>query len=92
MAIINPWATTLVGTIRDSLDYYQSTGEAPNIKALMLTGRTSRLNGLAERITTEMGISVDFLDPFAFAARSRQVKTLDSISMSVATGLAMGVR
>lgn len=89
MALINPWATTLVGAIRDSLDYFHAAGGA-RVSRLMLTGRTSELNGLAERITTELRVPVTFLDPFAGLARARRVTDVDSRPYAVATGLAMG--
>lgn len=89
MALINPWATTLVGAIRDSLDYFNAAGGA-RVSRLVLTGRTSELNGLAERITTELRIPVTFLDPFAGLARARRITDVDSRPYAVATGLAMG--
>ena len=89
MALINPWATTLVGAIRDSLDYFNAAGGA-RVSRLVLTGRTSELTGLAERITTELRIPVTFLDPFAGLARARRITDVDSRPYAVATGLAMG--
>jgi len=89
MALINPWATTLVGGIRDSLDYFQAAGGA-RVSRLVLTGRTAALNGLSERITTELRIPVSFLDPFDGISRSRRLQDVDSSEFAVATGLAMG--
>lgn len=89
MALINPWATTLVSAIRDSLDYFHAAG-GTRVSRLVLTGRTAQLNGLAERITTELRIPVSFLDPFAGLDRSRRVADLNSRPYAVATGLAMG--
>jgi len=89
MALINPWATTLVGAIRDSLDYFHAAGGA-RVSRLVLTGRTSELNGLSERITTELRIPVAFLDPFEGLARARRLSQADSRPFAVATGLAMG--
>lgn len=89
MALINPWATTLVSAIRDSLDYFHAAGGA-RVGRLILTGRTSELNGLSERIATELRIPVTFLDPFAGLERARRINDLDSRPYAVATGLAMG--
>lgn len=89
MALINPWATTLVSAIRDSLDYFHAAGGA-RVGRLVLTGRTSELNGLSERITTELRIPVTFLDPFAGLERARRIHDVDSRPYAVATGLAMG--
>ncbi|MGI9135851.1 MAG: type IV pilus assembly protein PilM [Candidatus Nanopelagicales bacterium] len=89
MALINPWATTLVSAIRDSLDYFNAAG-GTHVSRLVLTGRTAQLNGLSERITTELRIPVTLLDPFAGLDRAKRVSHLDSRSYAVATGLAMG--
>jgi len=89
MALINPWATTLVGAIRDSLDYFHAAGGA-RVSRLVLSGRTSEVNGLSERITTELRVPVSFLDPFEGLGRSRRVTKVDARPYSVATGLAMG--
>ncbi len=89
MALVNPWATTLVGAIRDSLDYFHAAG-GDRVGRLVLTGRTASLNGLAERITTELRVPVSFLDPFAGLGRARRVSRIDSRPYAVATGLAMG--
>jgi type IV pilus assembly protein PilM len=89
MALINPWATTLVSAIRDSLDYFHAAG-GTRVGRLVLTGRTSGLNGLSERITTELRVPVSFLDPFAGLDRARRITKVDSRPFAVATGLAMG--
>ncbi len=89
MALINPWATTLVGAIRDSLDYFHAAGGA-RVSRLVLTGRTAELNGLSERITTELRIPVSLLDPFDGLVRARRVTDVNSRPYAVATGLAMG--
>jgi type IV pilus assembly protein PilM len=90
LTLINPWATTLVGAIRDSLDYFAATGRKEQVSQLLLTGRTSHLPGLAERIATELRIPVTHLDPFAGPETSHRVRRIDSQSLCVATGLAMG--
>lgn len=89
MALINPWATTLVSAIRDSLDYFHAAG-GTHVTRLVLTGRTAELNGLAERITTELRIPVSFLDPFSGMDRGRRLAEIDSRPYAVATGLALG--
>jgi type IV pilus assembly protein PilM len=89
MALINPWATTLVGAIRDSLDYFHASG-GPRVARLVLSGRTSQLNGLGDRITTELRVPVSFLDPFEGLERARRLANIDSRPYAVATGLAMG--
>lgn len=94
MTVINPWATALVGAIRDSLDYFSATatdtGPDTTVSRLVITGRTSQLNGLSERINTELRIPVEQLHPFAMTSQSRSVKNVDDQSLAVAIGLAMG--
>lgn len=89
MALISPWATTLVSAIRDSLDYFHAAG-GTQVNRLVLTGRTATLNGLSERIATELRLPVTFLDPFAGLERARRATGVDSRPFAVATGLAMG--
>ena len=90
MAVINPWATTLVGAIRDSLDYFASTGQQEQVARMSLAGRTAHLPGLAERVTTELRVPIDFLDPFASARATGRLSGINTRALSVATGLSMG--
>ena len=90
LAVINPWATSLVGAIRDSLDYFAATGRKEPVQRLDLAGRASTLPGLAERIGTELRIPVAHVDPFASVKRAHRVRRASSAALGVATGLAMG--
>ena len=90
MALINPWATTLVGAIRDSLDYFASSWQREPVARLQLSGRTAHLAGLADRVTTELRIPVDLLNPFAGVDVAGRSRGMDTRALSVATGLAMG--
>lgn len=91
MAVINPWATALVSSVRDSLDYFHSTiaGEE-RVTAIQLAGRASSLNGLAERVNTELRIPVDYVRPFDGTDQAKRVRGSDERSYAVAIGLAMG--
>ncbi len=63
--VLGRWATTVVKEIQDSLDYYSSTAPAIPVSRISLMGRTSRLRGLSERITTQTLLPVVAMDPLA---------------------------
>lgn len=89
---LNPWATTVIGEIRNSLDYFQASDPSAPIQSLTITGRTVELDGLLERIATQIPLSVRVLDPLAGLPASKSVaKNLDADTrLAVAVGLAMG--
>jgi type IV pilus assembly protein PilM len=87
-ALINPWATTLVSAIRDSLDYFQATGQRSQVDSLVITGRAASLAGLLERIETETRLPVRLLQPADGFEVSRSAHLGDPTGFSVAIGLA----
>ena len=88
---LNPWATTIVAEIRNSLDYFQASDPAAPIQSLTITGRTPLLNGMIERISTQIPLPVRMLDPFVGLDTPRSVRKrfAGETSLVVATGLAM---
>jgi Tfp pilus assembly PilM family ATPase len=88
---LNPWATTIVAEIRNSLDYFQASDPAAPIQSLTITGRTPLLKGMLERISTQIPLPVRMLDPFVGLDTPRSVKKkfAGETSLVVATGLAM---
>jgi type IV pilus assembly protein PilM len=90
---INPWATTVIGEIRNSLDYFQASAPETPIQSLTLVGRTAELDGLVERISTQIPVRVQPMDPHAGLATSRRVARADvpDTRLAVATGLALAV-
>lgn len=89
---LNPWATTVIGEIRNSLDYFQASDPSAPIQTLTITGRTVELDGLLDRIATQIPISVRAMDPLGGLPASKSVtKSLARDSrLAVAVGLAMG--
>jgi type IV pilus assembly protein PilM len=88
---LNPWATTIISEVRNSLDYFQASNPSSPIRSLTLTGRTAELGGLVERVATQIPLPVRVLDPVVGLPTSRRVRkaqVLDS-RLAVATGLAM---
>ena len=94
VGILNPWATTIVSEIRNSLDYYQASGVSGAITSLTLTGRTMLLDGLMERIATQIPLPVAPLDPLLGMTASKRVQQEDLTDsrMAVAVGMALTVR
>ena len=90
---LNPWATTVIGEIRNSLDYFQASDPAAPIQTLTITGRTVALDGLLERIATQIPLPVRVMDPLAGLPASKSVtRHLEpDTRFAVAVGLAMGV-
>jgi type IV pilus assembly protein PilM len=89
---LNPWATTVIGEIRNSLDYFQASDPTAPIRTLTIAGRTVELNGLRERIATQIPLTVKVMDPLAGLSSSKSVLKHRSSDtrMAVAIGLAMG--
>ena len=90
---LNPWATTVIAEIRNSLDYYQASNPDSPVQTLTLVGRTAELDGLEERISTQIPVSVRVMDPLLGLAASRKVSKagVPDTRLAVATGLALAV-
>jgi type IV pilus assembly protein PilM len=90
---LNPWAGTVISEIRNSLDYFQASTPASPIRTLSLTGRTAELDGLVERIATQIPLPVRTMEPLIGLSASRKVtkQEITDSRLSVAAGLAMGV-
>lgn len=92
---VNPWATSVVGEIRNSIDYYLSSAPtATQIASITLCGRGSLLDGLLERIATQVPYAVHRLDRFVGlpAARRMLHDPPPDARYAVAVGLALAVR
>jgi len=91
--LLNPWATTLIKELRDSIDYYMSSAPEAKIFDVTLCGRSTHLAGLKERIATELAFPVALLDPLAGLQSSKKVSAQapEDTTYAVAIGLAMGV-
>ena len=89
---LNPWATTIISEVRNSLDYFQASSPASPIASLTLAGRTAELDGLVERIATQIPLPVRMMDPHAGLTASRKVAkaAVPDARLAVATGLALG--
>ena len=90
---LSPWATTIISEIRNSLDYFQASSPGTPIQSLTLTGRTAELNGLVDRIATQIPVAVRTMDPLVGLAASPRVAKagVPDTRLAVATGLALAV-
>jgi type IV pilus assembly protein PilM len=89
---LNPWATTVVSEVRNSLDYFQASDPGSSISSLTVAGRTARLQGMVERIATQIPLPVHAMDPLAGleAPKRLAAKAEPDSRLAVAIGLAMG--
>lgn len=88
LAIIGPWATALIGSIRDSLDYF-AAGGGGSVERIRLTGRTAALRGFADRVATELRLPISTIDPFECVKPAKKAPTSPASDFTIATGLAM---
>lgn len=91
VATLGPWATTVVQEIRNSIDYFHSTAGGQVIETLTLGGRAICLNGLVERIATQLPYPVRPFEPLLglrTAARVSRAAPTDA-RLVVAAGLSM---
>ncbi len=92
--ILNAWATTIIGEIRNSIDYFQASNPSTPVASLSITGRAAELEGLLDRISTQIPLAVGRMDPLAGLAASRRVSRhhAPDTRLIVAAGLAMGAQ
>lgn len=90
---LNPWATTIVDEIRNSLDYYQASHPGQPISSVHLTGRTILLDGVIDRIATQFPLPVRVFDPLAQVRSSTRVRkrSFSDARLTVAIGMALAV-
>lgn len=93
IGVLNPWASTVVNEVRNSLDYYQASGSGREISTLSVTGRTLLLDGVMDRIATQIPLPVTTMAPLAGLVPARRVARREPVDsrMSVALGMAMAV-
>lgn len=65
VGVLGQWATSVVKEIKDSIDYFESAVPGSPVSRLVLTGRTCLIDGLQERIATQVRVPVTVLEPLA---------------------------
>lgn len=88
---LNPWATSVISEIRNSLDYFAALHRSVTVSSLVIAGRTVQLDGLLERMATQIPLPMTRMDPLAgLPAAQRVARHRESDArLAVATGLAM---
>lgn len=91
---LNPWATTVIGEIRNSLDYFQASDPTAPIQTMSITGRTATLAGFIERVATQIPLPVRTMDPMVGLKGPRKLSKAggQDTRFVVATGLSMTPR
>ena len=60
---ISSWSAALAEEISSSLSYYQNQQMGGAIKKIFIAGRGARIDGLAERLQENLGLTVAAIDP-----------------------------
>lgn len=95
IAVLNPWAASVVAEIRNTIDYFNAAHPESSVRDVLLTGRSVDLTGFVQRVATQVSLPVRRIEPFGgLAMAGRVAATAPSDSRCVvAAGLALsGVR
>ncbi len=92
MGVLSSWATTVVSELRNSLDYYRRATPNSTISRLTLVGRGVDLDGMTERISTQIPVPLSKRGPLLGieAGKSATKNLPGDTRMAAAVGLAMG--
>ncbi len=63
--VLAPFQTQLLQQIRRTIQLFSNSTEHENIDALILCGGSAQIEGMAEMLSTELGLPVQMADPFA---------------------------
>lgn len=91
IAILNGWATTVVSEIRNSLDYVRSADPSISIDRLALMGRAIELDGMVERIATQIPVPLEQRRPFLGLESSRAALRGEPEDMRMAAAIGLGM-
>lgn len=91
LEILNPWASSLIGEIRNSLEYFRASEGGTPVKALRVTGGTPLLEGLVDRMRTQLRVPVTLMEPLLGLEASKRVHDDPPTDgrYAIALGLAM---
>jgi Tfp pilus assembly PilM family ATPase len=93
LSVINPWMSSLVSEVRNSLDYFLSAYPNAVLNDVRVAGGGTYLEGLISRLNAELKVPVTSLDPFEICKVKkdsiREKYGENSCNLAVATGLAM---
>ena len=93
--VASPWAAGLIAQVRNSIDYYHASSGGLLVARIALTGGSAQMPGLVSRISEELRMPVDIIDPLTHLQppRSRRMRAhlpASTSDLAVAAGLALG--
>ena len=89
--VVDSKASALINEVRTSLDFIRSHHvSVPAPTAVVLAGGGARLNGLGQRMASELQLPVSFLDMSASVAGLPQPTSAVDVDWSTAVGIALG--
>lgn len=91
---LNSWTSTVLGEIRNSLEYFRASDPSVSVGGLVLTGGAFLLDGLADRVSTELRAPSRLLSPALGLELGKRVAPSPPADTryAVAAGLAMETR
>lgn len=92
LEVLQSISNELLGSLRNTINYFNSTRPDAAVDQVLLTGGGAQLTGLAEALSEMIVLPVTHPDPFALIAMPRKVKSLSkkkAATFSVALGLAL---
>ena len=92
--IINPWASTVIGELRNSLEYFRASEGGTPVKSLTVVGQGALLEGLVDRMRTQLRLPITVLPPTLGLSLGKRLAAQPPSDnrFAVAAGLAMGIQ
>jgi type IV pilus assembly protein PilM len=81
--------------IERSIDYFRSTFGGEDIKQILLSGGSAKINNLAKHLSEMLNVKTELINPFlkiGYNKRKIDVKNLESIKPVAATAIGLGLR
>lgn len=88
--VINEW----INEIKGNIDFINRTYPGENIEKIIITGGSSRIKGLKELLSSEIGIAVEELNPFSNLHIDKKIDPsyLEYISFEFAIAVGLSLR
>ncbi len=85
----------LIAEIRSSINYFAAGNDGVRLERISLTGGASALHGLAEAMSTQIGVPTNVVTPMQhirnrWASKQGRLEESEGWASAVSVGLAMG--
>ncbi len=90
--LLQDFISNVSSEINKTVNFYVATKPRETVGKIYLTGGSSRVAGLKERVQKDTGIEVEFLDPFLFVESGGAGATLEEEKYSVPVALYLSSR